>query len=425
MSIKDRHGVDLTGASRNAVDLWDEAVAAYNRYAGDPVAMLDAAIADSPGFLMAHVLKGYMHALGSNPRALKVARRCLERANGLTESGGGGVQHRAALAALLEEPADIARAAAILEDLSLAKPRDIIALQIGQTLDFLRGDARMLRDRIARVTGVWTRDMPGYHAIQGMLAFGLEETGAYARAEAAGRLALELEPRNGWARHAVAHVMEMQDRREEGLAFMRADTTQWTEGSFFAVHNWWHTALFHLGVGDTDGALEAFDGPIFGDRSDLAFDMVDAAGLLWRLNLEKADVGGRWDDLADLYEKQPHGQYAFDDAHAMMAFAATGRRDAAGAVLAALEEAAAGQGEPALVARDIGLPIARGIEAFGLGDYNRSVDLLLPARNGAARFGGSHAQRDVIDLTIIEAAERAMDWELAEALKAERAIARG
>ncbi|RYF91595.1 MAG: tetratricopeptide repeat protein [Caulobacteraceae bacterium] len=424
MTLTDRHGLHLTGASRKAVDLWDEAVAAYNRYAGDPVGLLDAAIADSPGFLMAHVLKGYMHVLGSNPRAAKVAGRCLQAAAGI-EGHGLEAMHRAALAALLEQPADIARASLLLEDVSLAQPHDIIALQIGQTLDFLRGDSRMLRDRIARALPLWKPDMPGYHAIQGMLAFGLEETGSYARAEAAGRLALELEPRNGWARHAVAHVMEMQDRREEGVAFMRTDPDDWSEGSFFAVHNWWHTALFHLGLGDTDGALAAYDGPIFGERSDLAFDMVDAAGLLWRMHLMKADVGDRWSELADLYLKQPHGQYAFDDAHAMMAFAATDRRNAAADLLAALEEAASGQGDHALIAREIGLPVARGIEAFGLGDYRRCSELLRPARNGAARFGGSHAQRDVIDLTLIEAAHRAGDRDLSIALAAERAIARG
>ena len=422
MSIIDAHGLFLTGASRTAADAWDRAVAAYNRYAGDPVAELDAAIADSPGFLMAHVLKGYMHLLGSNPRAVKVGRRCLDAVRDLDGSPGERA-HKAALSFLVG--GDIPAAARALEDAAIAEPRDIVALQIGQTLDFLLGDSRMLRDRIGRAMPAWSRGMPGYHAMQGMLAFGLEETGAYARAEAAGRLALEIEPRNGWARHAVAHVMEMQDRREEGIAFMRQDVPTWTEGSFFAIHNWWHTALFHLGVGDVDGALEAFDGPIFSDRSDLAFDMVDAAGLLWRLHLMDANVGDRWTDLADLYVRQPHGEYAFDDAHAMMAFAATGRRDEAAAVLAALEAAAAGQGDAAVVAREAGLPVARGIEAFGTGDYRTSVDLLRGVRSGAARFGGSHAQRDIIDLTLIEAARRGGDAALAEALTAERAIARG
>jgi hypothetical protein len=248
--------------------------------------------------------------------------------------------------------------------------------------------------------------------------------GDYRGAEAAGRLALELEPRNGWARHAVAHVMEMQDRRRDGIAFMRQDISTWTHESFFAVHNWWHLALFHLGEGDVAGALDAFDGPIYGERSDLAFDMVDAAGLLWRLHLMGADVGDRWNDLADVYEKQPHGAYAFDDAHAMMAFTATGRRQSADAVLAAIAAPDQGHWTHVAAAREVGLPLAQGIDAFGAGDWRRCADLLIDVRGKAAGFGGSHAQRDIIDLTLIEAARRAGDASLESRLRSERLAAR-
>eukprot|EP01041_Mallomonas_annulata_P030809 gene30808-53019_t len=101
---------------------------------------------------------------------------------------------------------------------------------------------RMLRDRISRALPAWSEGMPDHHAILGLHAFGLEETGQYARAEAAGRRAIELEPRNGWAQHAVAHVLEMQDCRAEGIAWMRGNAPDWTPESFFAIHNWWHLA---------------------------------------------------------------------------------------------------------------------------------------------------------------------------------------
>ena len=90
--------------------------------------------------------------------------------------------------------------------------------------------------------------MPGYHALLGMHAFGLEESGDYERAEASGRLAVELEPRDGWAQHAVVHVLEMQGRHADGIQWMRANPDAWSRESFFAVHNWWHLALFHLGL---------------------------------------------------------------------------------------------------------------------------------------------------------------------------------
>lgn len=423
MTINDLFGLPMTGASRAAADAWDRAVAAYNRYAGDPVAELDAAIADSPGFIMAHVLKGYMHVLGSNPRAFRVGEQCLQAVRAL-EGTTRESKHKAALLALVRGPNDFESAAILLREAAEAEPRDIVALQVGQTLDFLVGDSRMLRDRIAAALPAWSPDMPGYHAVQGMLAFGLEEMGDYAAAETAGRLALDLEPRNGWARHAVAHVLEMQDRRRDGIAFMRADIPVWTEESFFSVHNWWHLALFHLGEGDVAGALDAFDGPICGEHSDLAFDMADAAALLWRLHLMGVDVGDRWTAVADLYERQPHGAYAFDDAHAMMAFTATGRAEQAKAVLTAIAEPDQGHWPNVAAAREVGLPLARGIEAFGAGAWRPCIDLLTDVRGKAAGFGGSHAQRDIIDLTLIEAARRAGDGGLEARLRGERAAAR-
>ena len=176
----------------------------------------------------------------------------------------------------------------ILEDLTIDEPRDALALQAGHQIDFFTGNSRMLRDRIARAMPIWSNGMPGFHAILGMQAFGLEEMGDYARAEAAGRQATEIEPRDGWAQHAVAHVMEMQSRQRDGIAWMRANPENWSKGSFLRVHNWWHLALFHYDLGEVDEVLALFDGPIFGARSTIALNMVDASAILWRLYLGRS-----------------------------------------------------------------------------------------------------------------------------------------
>lgn len=97
----------------------------------------------------------------------------------------------------------------MLEDVTIAHPRDAIGLLAGHQIDFFTGQSRMLRDRIARALPHWDAAMPGYHSVLGMHAFGLEETGDHARAEAEGRRGVDLEPRDGWSQHAVAHVLEM------------------------------------------------------------------------------------------------------------------------------------------------------------------------------------------------------------------------
>ena len=420
MAATDSLGLALSGASPAAAELYQRAVDGYHRYGGEPIPLLREAIADSPGFAMPHVLMAYMTLIGSNPRVRSMGLRSLDALADLpvTAREAGHVAAVRALAA-----GEIRRAGRILEDVAIDEPRDVLALQAGQQSDFLTGDARMLRDRIARARPAWTADMPNFHAILGMHAFGLEETGHYARAEAAGREAIALEPRNGWAQHAVAHVMEMQDRRADGLAWNLTESPAWIDDSFFKIHIWWHTALFHLGVGQIDEALAVYDGPIRGEGSTLAYDLVDAAALLWRQHLAGADVGDRWGPLADAYAAQPHGQYAFDDVHAMMAFIADGRDAEADDLLAALAAAAEGPGDNGLMSREVGLPVAQALRAFGRGDAAAAIEPLREVRNGAGRFGGSHAQRDVLDLTLIAAARAAGETGLERALMAERAAA--
>jgi hypothetical protein len=238
---------------------------------------------------------------------------------------------------------------------------------------------------------------------------------------------VELESRDGWAWHAVAHVLEMQQRRRDGVAWFGAGAPTWSDGSFFAVHNWWHLALFHLGLDDIDTVLALVDQRILGGESALVLDMIDASALLWRLQLRGFDVGTRWLALAQRWTAvSDTGNYAFNDLHAMMAFVGAGRSDDATRLLATQERAAlVFDGDNVQFLRDVGYDATRAIHAFGHGRYGEAVRLLRPLRSQAHRFGGSHAQRDVIDLTLIEAAARDGQKLLADALKRERAARQG
>ncbi|MNN00182.1 hypothetical protein D3C81_1127660 [compost metagenome] len=154
----------------------------------------------------------------------------------------------------------------------------------------------------------------------------------------------------------------------------------------------------------------------------IALDLVDASALLWRLHLRGVDVGTRWQPVADDWlGRGAAGYYAFNDVHAVMASLGAHRPAAVDQLRAALERAALGNGTNAMMARDVGLPAADALIAFEQGDYAGAIDLLLPVRLIAHRFGGSHAQRDVIGLTLLESALRAGRRNLAIALTAERA----
>lgn len=419
--MRDALGLDLTGATPTALEHYERSVHELQCFIGDPVGSVEQAIAAAPGFVMAHVMKGYLYGLATERAATAVAADVYSAAAKL----GGTERERAHVAALGKLAGGRwHEASAALEDIAIEHPRDALALQAGHQIDFFTGNARLLRDRVARALPEWSEGMPGHHALLGMHAFGLEESGDYARAEAVGRRAIAIEPRDGWAQHAVAHVMEMQSRQRDGIRWMREEARDWAQESFLQVHNWWHLALFHYDLGEAGEVLQLFDGPIYGSRSTLALNMVDASAILWRLWLGGADVGERWRELAANWAAKGATGYAFNDAHAMMAFVGAGLSGPAAALLAAQREAIAGEGDNAAFTRDVGHPVTLAIHAFGEGNYREAARLLKPIRGIAHRFGGSHAQRDFIDLTLIEASLRAGEAALARALAAERVDAR-
>jgi hypothetical protein len=367
------------------------------------------------------VLRAYLHLLGTEPDGLPVARESQRRAQSLPMNAREAM-HLAAVGHLLQ--GRWRAAGRVLEDLSIEWPLDGLALQVGHQIDFFTGDSRLLHDRIARALPAWSATMPAYHAVLGMLAFGLEETGRYASAERLGRQCVELQPRDAWGQHAVAHVLEMQGRRAEGVAWMRDNQPAWSEDNFFAVHNWWHLALFHLGLEQIDETLALLDGPIAGGASALVLDMIDASALMWRLQLRGQDLGSRWQPLAERWRPvADSGQYAFNDLHAMMAFACSGDADGADSLAQAQARALRSDADNAAFTRDVGQAATQAIRAFGEGRYADAVELLRPVRSQAHRFGGSHAQRDVLEQTLIEAARRAGQTALWQALRHERASA--
>jgi len=229
--------------------------------------------------------------------------------------------------------------------------------------------------------------------------------GALAAAEGVALRALELEPRDVRAHHVVSHVLEMQGRAAEGVLWMGARSAWWADPGAASTHLWWHLALYQLELGRTRLALEVYDRRLQGDSLS---ELIDASALLWRLHLAGHDGGGRFAALAARWEPYAEDAHcAFNDLHAMMAFAGAGRWDWAGRVLAAQSRRI---GQPWSTNHDmtslVGLPASRAILAFGKKDYAGAEALLRALPPVAHRIGGSHAQRDILQLTRAAAAQR-------------------
>ena len=424
MILYDKFGAPVSGGNRRSVEAFNEAAGLMLGFFADPLATIDAALAADPGFVMGHCFRAGLFLISSEAGCEPELKRIL----GVLEplEAGANDRERGHIAAIRAwSRRDFHHTSEEYGRVVLDFPRDIVAMQFAHQCDFLLGQATMLRDRVTQILPAWSEADADYAYLLGMHAFGLEECGHYARAEETGRRAVSLQPKDAWAHHAVAHVCEMQGRTEEGIRWLNGGAGDWSKRNMFAFHNWWHLALYHLEIGDTAKVLSLYDEVIRPQPSQVAMEMVDAASMLWRLHLRGVDVGGRWAELADIYEGWvEHAYYPFNDAHAMMAFVATGRDAAAARLIAALEGAAGAKDSSAIMIRDIGLPVVRAIRAFGDGDYASAYEALTDIRKRAAGFGGSNAQRDLLNLTLIESAMRAGDARAATALANERKAAK-
>ena len=420
MSYQDAFELPLSAGDAAAVARYDSAVTMLLLLRNDPVAEVDAATAIDPGLLMGHVLKGLLCALSTEKSLLPDARAALAAGQALASGANRREQgHLAALSAWIE--GRMHEACALWEAVLVQQPNDALAMFAAHQGDFFLGQSSELRDRVARRLA----DIPTGGAIEGyylgMHAFGLEEMGDYARAEDCGRQALQREPRNTWAIHAVAHVMEMTNRIDDGIDWLTSRTDDWSSDNFFAVHHWWHLALFHFDRQQWDEVLRLYDERVRGSDSTVVLDMLDASALLWRLTLHGVDVGKRWQRMAQVWEPRiDDAWYAFNDSHAMMAFAGAGRDDLAQRLLAVLQRTAREASDNGAMTREVGLPLSRALLAYVHRDYATAATLLAPVKAIAARAGGSHAQRDLIAQTLIAAAEHAGQTGLARALLNER-----
>jgi tetratricopeptide (TPR) repeat protein len=420
MTLTDCRDNPVSTHNRTAVERLEAATELLHGYFGDPLGVIDRALAEDPEFVMGHAFRAGLLITAADGAVKPLLRESVEAGAALAHRANDRERrHLAAARAWLD--GDFAGSIQRYGDIVVHYPRDSFALQVAHIGDFLLGHSTMLRDRVAQVLPAWDENVPGYGYVLGMHAFGLEETNLFGAAEETGRRALAIDPRDPWAIHAVAHVMEMQGRQEDGIAWLASRTRDWAEDNMFAVHNWWHLALFHLDLGQIERVLELYDTHIRGNRSDVVLDLIDASAMLWRLHLRGVDVGGRWPEIADTWEHRGgDGYYAFNDVHALMAFVAEGRDGAIARVLAALRQAADSSGTNAMMSREVGLPVAEALVAFGRGDYRRVIESLMPVRHIAQRFGGSNAQRDILHLTLLEAALRSGRTELARALAGER-----
>ena len=226
MNMIDCTGHRVSGANAKSLEMYEQAARELLCMVDDPVASVEAAIAASPDMTMAHVLNAWLNLLGTEPSGIAPAQASLDAAEALDadERERAHIDAARALASGRWQEAGLR-----LEDLSARFPRDTLALQAGHQIDFFRGDSACCATASRAPCRPGT---PACRAGTRCLACtrsGWKKPADYDGAEAQGRRAVEAEPRDSWAWHAVAHVHEMRNRRQGGHRLAGADARHLVE----------------------------------------------------------------------------------------------------------------------------------------------------------------------------------------------------
>ncbi len=423
---------DLSGdrvgtANDRARIAWNDTLEALLAHAAATPEHLARTLEADPGFALAHAAKGLMLLSLARGELSGPARDCLARAR--AAAAARPVTRREtmvieALALWLDDAPR--RAAQRLEAILLAHPFDVLALKLSHGLRFMLGDQAEMLASLRQVVPGFGESHPLAGYVNGCYAFALEEQGHYAEAERVGRHAVSLSPRDAWGRHAVAHVLEMTGRADEGVAWL-GDGRNFSHANNLRFHITWHLALFRLERGETAEVLRLYDEEIRAEPTDDYRDIANGASLLARLDYAGVDVGSRWDELAAKAEGRVHdGRLVFADLHYALSLLGAGHHDGAETIARSLAEDAHAHAscERREAARN-GALAAFGLIAFSEGDYAEAARLLGAARSGLVAIGGSHAQRDLFEQAYAESLIRAGSLDRAAAALSDRLTRRG
>jgi tetratricopeptide (TPR) repeat protein len=413
--VIDRYGLPVSAASPAALDAYDRAVHGLFGWDARALAFFRAATDADPDLALAHAGAGVCLFLEERfDEARAAAETARAAAAGQTARERGHVE---ALALFLSgKPVEAERA--MREHLD-AYPRDLMVLQRLYFMWFWQGRF----PEMLELTSHFCRHYAGDSFMPGLHAFALEQAGRCDEAVRVAAAALRRNERDAWAVHAFAHAVYEMAAFETGLLRLPAAIHPCQHLGWFRNHLIWHLTLMHLSRGDYERALRLSRTVFERAPSSIPGDLHDSISLLWRLALCGVDVRDRWKPFSDIArERLARPNLWFHVAHLAMALAAGGDWSAAERQVESLRERVT-RDRSGLISSVV-LPLVEGVHAFGRGDYRRAADLIEPARPRFIDLGGSRAQRDVFEDTLVETCFRAGEVDRAQRLLTERVARR-
>ncbi len=426
-SFIDRYGMTLSTHHLQAAERWQEGLDRLLSQNAGPDTKFQEAIELDSELAMAHGCLAFWYMQRARPDDAKAS---MQRALSLASSGAPGItrRERQQLEAInLWIQGHGLEALTQLKEHLAEFPRDVLLLRLAHLL-YNRGcssvgEANFPPAYLALLHGS-APECEDNWAFLAEYAWAHHENGAIDEAMRLAQQSLDLNPTIAVATHSVAHVYFERGDAAGGADFL----ANWLEGfdcpASSYVHLSWHLALFELALGQYERAIERYEQDIrpYVVAKSMA-TLPDSASFLWRVQIYSGTPSSHpaapsWEDVRPLATPMAEKPgFAFQVAHAALALAACDDRDALTMMMAHLQRTVE-RGD--LFTKDIVVPLVQGIADFAQGEYAKSAEWLEPVCPQLVRIGGSHAQREVFEDTLLEAYLRAEQFDKAETMLAER-----
>ena len=393
MGIADRYELPVTTTSSLAAARFQEGMDALLSYGPGAEESFAAALQADDKLAVAHAGVALVALVqGNAPVARAAAERAREVSAGATRRER---QHVQALTALVA--GDTARGLALVDEHVAEFPRDALLVNQASSAIGFAGAS----DRETRRMAFLERLAPAYGDdwwFASALAFTYHEVDRFEESRRLSERSLQQYPGNANASHNLAHISFETLDTDGGAKFLEEWLRTYDRRASFHCHLAWHLAMFELHRGRYARALEIFERDIVGAVNP-RLAMIDGAALLWRFRLdEQPHPPGHWRSLADLAARISRPGFIFGEIHAALAYAACGDDMALRKLIDGLRQLD-GAGHP--IAGPVALPLVHGIAAFVAGDHATALGHLEPVTTDIHRIGGSHAQWELFEETMV------------------------
>jgi hypothetical protein len=416
---RDYLGNSVTAQSDTTLRALDDFIEGCLAYETRAERVLAAAKAE-PESCLVNVYAGLLWMLLEAPEGVRQAAPYLAAAERAAAAATAREQlNTALLRAWVDD--DAALALRLCERISDEYPRDLAIVKLHQYFEFNRGNSPQML-RVALKVAAANADVPYVH---GMLAFAYEQCHLLSEAESEARIALDMRRKEPWAQHALAHVLLTRGRMDDGAQFLEGMADTWTDlNSFMLTHIWWHLALFYLSQGRSRKVLELYDRHCWGVAKNYSQDQIGAVSLLARCEIAGIDVGARWQDLGLHLAARTHDTVQpFLTLQYLYGLARAGRPEAEALLECVRQFAASAPSFTRAVWRNVALPACEGLYAYAHGDYTAAWNHLVSTVPRMMEAGGSHAQRDLFEQILLDAADKSGRSALAQQMLERRRTA--